>query len=91
MKNNTATAYDYQAQKWIHGAAAIREQHRQMRDTLELLKSPAGDAYCAMIACPNRAEFIAELEAELAQMTDPGPLGQLTLATDLDCVESPAR
>ena len=44
-----------------------------------------------MIACPNRAEFIAELEAELAQMTDPGPLGQLTLATDLDCVESPAR
>jgi hypothetical protein len=87
MKNNTATAYDYQAQKWIHGAAAIREQHRQMRDTLELLKSPAGDAYCAMIACPNRAEFIAELE----EMTDPGPLGQLTLATDLDCVESPAR
>lgn len=91
MKNNTATAYDYEAQKWITGAAAIREQQRQIEETLDLLKSPAGDAYCAMIACPSRAQFIAELEAQLAQMTDPGPLGQITAATDLDCVEMPTR
>jgi hypothetical protein len=91
MKNNTATAYDYQAQKWIHGAAAIREQQRQIKETLDLLNSPAGEAYCAMIACPDRAQFIAELEADLAQMTDPGPLGQLTIVTDLETIESPAR
>jgi len=38
------------------------------------LHSASGQAYCDFISCPSKAEFVAQLEADLAMIEDPAPV-----------------
>lgn len=44
----THTAYDYDAQEWVDGPAALDLLIRQTQETLDLLESPRGADYAAM-------------------------------------------
>ncbi len=62
------TAYDYQAQQWVHGDRARRVRRAQVEEEIALLSGPKADDYARMIGLPSVPEALARLRQELRRL-----------------------
>lgn len=63
------TAYDYDAQQWVEGPAAVPLRIKQLEEQLALFKSPRGEEYSRCIGA-DRDNAIARIEMELAGLNN---------------------
>lgn len=61
-------AYDYQQQKWVHGAQGAELLQAQLNEELALLQSSQGQAYATMINA-DRQVAISSIKMQLDAFT----------------------
>lgn len=63
-------AYDYEAQRWVTGAEAVRVRRAQLDEELALLGSDRAAEYLRMIGSSATVrESLASVRAQLAELT----------------------
>lgn len=65
---NYGPAYDYDAQAWVHGAAAVKLHLRAIREQLACLTGTRRAEYARFAGIADAAAAVAELETQEAEL-----------------------